>query len=35
MTWWQIGARHRELLLRIASAPVPKRDTRRPPGRLA
>jgi len=35
MTWWQIGARHRELLLRIASAPVPRRDTRRPPGRLA
>ena len=35
MTWWQIGARHRDLLLTIASAPVPKRDTRRPPGRLA
>ncbi len=35
MTWWEIGARHRELLVRIASAPVPRRDTRRAPGRLA
>ncbi|MHB8891481.1 MAG: glycosyltransferase [Candidatus Limnocylindrales bacterium] len=35
MTWWQIGARHRELLQAVASAPVPRRDTRRPPGRLA
>lgn len=35
MTWWEIGARHRELLVRIATAPVPRRDTRRAPGRLA
>ena len=35
MTWWEIGARHRELLVQIASAPVPRRDTRRVPGRLA
>ncbi len=35
MTWWQVGASHRELLLRVASAPVPRRDTRRPPVRLA
>jgi glycosyltransferase involved in cell wall biosynthesis len=35
MTWWQVGARHRELLVRVASAPVPRRDARRPPGRMA
>ena len=35
MTWWEIGARHRALLVQIATAPVPRRDTRRVPGRLA
>jgi len=35
MTWWQIGAIYRDMLLRVATAPVPRRDTRRPPGRLA
>lgn len=35
MTWWQIGAIYRDMLLKVATAPVPRRDTRRPPGRLA
>ena len=35
MTWWQVGATYREMLATVATAPIPKRDTRRPPGRLA
>jgi len=35
MTWWQIGAIYREMLTKVATAPIPRRDTRRPPGRLA
>jgi hypothetical protein len=35
MTWWQIGAIYREMLTKVATAPIPRRDTRRAPGRLA
>jgi glycosyltransferase involved in cell wall biosynthesis len=35
MTWWQVGATYRTMLVKVATAPVPRRDTRRPPGRLA
>lgn len=35
MTWWQVGAIYRDMLVKVATAPVPRRDTRRPPGRLA
>ncbi len=35
MTWWQLGAIYREMLVKVATAPIPRRDTRRQPGRLA